>query len=156
MKVILIASNPEADVPSSGYDLYVHFTSAPHIAKTPYCKTVMAVRKFIGVVNAKSFRWNEPAKSVQKVMAVGWPDDVRTVDKDIELIDLNETPYIKGKSPTSGMAATYHFLNRGHEVTWCGFDLSKARRYDMGGVHAWVHERQMQVEMVEKGVVKLV
>jgi len=156
MKILLISSNPDAKVPNEGYDLYVHFTSAPHLDKTPFDKTIMAVRKFIGVVKAGTYRWNEPAKRVKKVISVGWPDDVRSVDPNIELIDLSETPYPVGKSPTSGMAATYHFLNRGHEVHWCGFDLSKVPRFGKGGVHAWYHEYGMQRELIESGRVVLV
>ena len=71
MKILLISSNPDAKVPNEGYDLYVHFTSAVHWGKTPWDKSAIAVRKFIKVERANSFRFKREHKEAKTVYAVG-------------------------------------------------------------------------------------
>lgn len=144
MKVCLIASNPAAKVPTTGYDLYVHFTHVPHWGKTPIDKSIAAVRKFGKVAKAGTFRFLPVLETISTVMAVGWEHDVRTVDKNILIIPLDGVPYT-GKSPTSGFAAMHYYLGRGHNVTLCGFDMRLAPCY----LTTKIHNPDYEVSVIE-------
>lgn len=154
MKVLLISSNPKAKVPNTGFDMYVHFNDAKHWGKTPKDKSIIAVRRMLVAEKAGTFSYLPIHKEAKEVWAIGWKDDVKSIDAEIKYIDLAIVPYKEGKSPTSGMAATYHFLDQGDEVYWCGFDLTKSPRFNGGGVHDWLHEREMQLQLIADGIVK--
>jgi hypothetical protein len=162
VKVLLVANNPNAVVPSLGYDLYVHFNSAIHWGKTPINQSIIAVRKNAENKKHGSFHYTTDGMRkpyyldvpTYKLVAVGWADDVRTVDKNIPIIALECVPfYQKGKSPTSGFAAIHHYLALGEEVTLCGFDLPKASYYETTKLHLLDYETGKINEMVEGGII---
>jgi hypothetical protein len=162
VKVILIANNPEASVPSSGFDLYVHFNSAIHWGKTPEEKSIIGVRVNKEVKKHRSFRHTmdgelKPfvlSQPIEKIVAVGWQQDVQLIDPCIPIIALETVPnYPAGHSATSGFAAIHHYLSLGDKVTLSGFDLSKASYYNKTKLHLPDWEMEKVTEMIEAGIV---
>jgi hypothetical protein len=157
VNVLLVANNPSAEVPSSGYDLYVHFNTIIHWGKTPFEKSIVAVRKNAHNEKMRSFHHNKNGYihvPTNKLIAIGWHDDVRSIDQDIEFINLLVVPnYRKGYSPTSGFTAIYYYLERGDNVTLCGFDLTQAHYYKTTGLHLPDYEISEIEKMVEAGIV---
>lgn len=162
MRVLLIANNPHANVPSEGYDLYVHFNSAIHWGKTPEDKSIVAVRKnsennkhrnfhYTKDVNLKPYYLDIPT---DKIVAVGWTKDIRPLHPEIPIIGVEEVPeYPDGHSATSGYAAIHYYLNRGHEVTVCGFKLSEASYYKTTKLHLPDLEMDMVEAMIGMGII---
>jgi hypothetical protein len=161
MKVLLVANNPSADVPSKGYDLYVHFNSAIHWGKTPIKRSIVAVRKNDEVKKNRSFRYTldkerNPVtltQPIENIVAVGWLTDVQMIDSRIPIIPVDTVPnYPKGNSPTSGFAAIYHYLSLGDDVTLCGFNLKEASYYKTTKLHLPDYEMEEIDKMIERGV----
>jgi hypothetical protein len=162
MRVLLIANNPNADVPSEGYDLYVHFNSAIHWGKTPEEKSIIGVRKnsennkhrdfhYTKDMNLKPYYLNVPT---DKIVAVGWKKDIQDLHPEIPIIDVGEVfDYPEGHSATSGFAAVYHYLNRRHRVTLCGFNLKEASYYAITKLHLPDYEIERLNLMVEEGLI---
>lgn len=158
MKVLLIANNPAAVVPRSGFDLYVHFNIAMHWGKTPIENSLIAVRKAGDVVKACSFRCYPNTLSVSRIVAIGWRRDVEAFFMKYpwerrEIIDVAEAPCPPKQSPTSGWAALHHYLKRGHQVTVCGFDLKSASYYHTTRLHNMDFEINSLTELVNEGKV---
>jgi len=157
VKVLLVANNPNAEPPSSGFDLYVHFNTMIHWGKTPFDKSIVAVRKNSHNAKMRSFHYNKNEYihvPTEKIIAVGWRQDVLSVDPNIPMIALEVVPdYPKGHSPTSGFAAIYHYLELGHEVTLCGFNLKDASYYETTKLHLPDYEINKIEEMVAEGAV---
>jgi hypothetical protein len=162
MKVLLVANNPNAHVPNGGYDLYVHFNNHIHWGKTPEDKSIVAVRKNSETEKHKSFRYTKnsdgsPRTIVlpeEKIVAIGWTSDVRKINADISLMALEEVPdYPKGHSATSGYAAIHYYLNRGHEVFLCGFNLLEASYYKTTKLHLPDFETDMIRLMIAEGLI---
>jgi hypothetical protein len=155
VKVVLIANNPEANVPASGFDLYVHFNRAIHWGKTPADKSLVAVRVNEHNRKHKSFLYTSGGKldvPREKIIAVGWPRGVREIDPDIDFIDLRVVNnYATGHSPTSGFAAIAHYLSLGDKVTLSGFDLTKASYYETTKLHLPDFEIGIIDHMVARG-----
>jgi hypothetical protein len=105
----------------------------------------------------RSFHYNKNEYihvPTHKLIAVGWRQDVLTVDSNIPMIALEVVPdYPKGHSPTSGFAAIYHYIGRGDVVTLCGFNLKEASYYQTTRLHLPDYEIEKINEMVEGGVV---
>lgn len=162
MKVLLVANNPNAHVPNEGYDLYVHFNNHIHWGKTPEDKSIVGVRKNSETDKHKSFRYRKnpdgsPHTVVpgeDKIVAIGWTSDVRKINADIPLMCLEEVPdYPQGHSATSGYAAIYYYLNRGHEVFLCGFNLPEASYYKTTKLHLPDLETDMIESMIAMGTI---
>jgi hypothetical protein len=162
MRVVLIANNPNADVPNDGYDLYVHFNSAIHWGKTPDDKSIVGVRKNSETDKHKSFRYTKNSDGSphavvpgeDKIVAIGWTSDVRKINADIPLMGLEEVPdYPEGHSATSGYAAIHYYLNRGHEVFLCGFKLSEASYHKTTKLHLPDFETDMIDVMIGMGII---
>lgn len=160
MKVLLVANNPAVEPPSEGYDLYVHFNSAIHWGKTPEDKSIIGVRKNSENEKNKNFHHTKDLYlnpyyldvPDDKIVAIGWTKDIRPLHPDIPIIGLEEVPdYPQGHSATSGYAAIYYYLNRGHEVTVCGFDLKKALYYKKTKLHLPDYETEKLMDLVGDG-----
>jgi hypothetical protein len=169
MKTLLVSSNPEATVPSKGYDLYVHFNSAKHFSKTPPDKSILVVRSRNHIVNptivCHAFCLENCYLSVgqcnhecavktipQEIIVVGWKDDLHHENK-LKKIYLDHIDYAEGAEPTSGMAAIDYFLKNGHEVTVCGFDLAVAP-YRRSKIHNITYEIKEVKNMIKKKIIK--
>jgi len=159
MNILLIANNPAAKVPSTGYDLYVHFNPAIHWDSTPHAQSVIAVRKSGDVVKAGSFRCYPNTLKSKQVIAIGWRRDLEAFflkfpNERREIIDVASAPCTPKQSPTSGWAAIHHYLKSGHQVTVCGFDLKVASYYHTTGLHNMDFEIEALEQLVRDGKVK--
>ena len=162
MRVVLIANNPHANVPTEGYDLYVHFNSAIHWGKTPEDQSIIGVRKnsenekqgsfhYTKDLNLKPYYLDVPT---DKIVAVGWTKDIRPLHTDIPIIGLEDVGYYPEKhSATSGYAAIHYYLNKGHEVFLCGFKLSEASYYKTTKLHLPDFETDMIDVMIGMGII---
>jgi hypothetical protein len=162
MRVLLVANNPKANVPSSGYDLYVHFNSAIHWGKTPEDKSIIGVRKnsennkhrnfhYTKDLNLKPYYLDVPD---EKIVAIGWTKDIRPLHPDIPIIGVEEVEdYPVGHSATSGYAALHYYLNRGHQVTLCGFNLPEASYYKITKLHLPDFETGKIQTMIDRGLI---
>lgn len=161
MKVLLIANNPAAIVPATGFDLYVHFNIAIHWGKTPADQSLIAVRKAGDVVKAGSFRCYPNTVSAPRIVAIGWKRDVEAFFQKHpaerrKMIDVAEAPCPPNQAPTSGWAAIHHYLKRKHQVSVCGFDLKVASYYHTTRLHNMDYEIRALAEMVSDGKVERV
>jgi hypothetical protein len=162
MRVLLIANNPNANVPNDGYDFYVHFNSAIHWGKTPEDKSIIGVRKNSENEKHKNFHYTKDVNlkpyyldvPTDKIVAVGWTKDIRPLHPDIPIIGVEEVgDYPKKHSATSGYAAIHYYLNRGHEVYLCGFKLSEASYYKTTKLHLPDFETDMIDVMIGMGII---
>jgi hypothetical protein len=155
MKVLLVANNPAVEPPSEGYDLYVHFNSAIHWGKTPEDKSIVGVRKNSENNKHRNFHYTQACYldiPDDKIVAIGWTKDIRQLDSEIPIIGVEEVPdYPTGHSATSGFAAIYYYLNRGHEVTVCGFNLKEASYYKKTKLHLPDYETEKLMDLVRDG-----
>ena len=162
MRVVLIANNPKAEVPTEGYDLYVHFNSAIHWGKTPEDKSIVGVRKnsennkhqnfhYTKTMDLKPYYLDVPT---DKIVAVGWEKDIATLHPDIPIIDVGLVKdYPIGHSATSGFAAIHYYLMMGYDVTICGFDLKKASYYTITKLHLPDYEMAEIDKMLSDGLI---
>jgi hypothetical protein len=160
MKVLLVANNPAVEPPSEGYDLYVHFNSAIHWGKTPEDKSIVGVRKNSENNKHRNFHYTKDLHlnpyyldvPDDKIVAIGWTKDIRPLHSEIPIIGVEEVPdYPTGHSATSGFAAIYYYLNRGHEVTVCGFNLKEASYYKKTKLHLPDYETEKLMDLVRDG-----
>jgi hypothetical protein len=157
VNVLLVANNPDVNPPSFGFDMYVHFNTMIHWGKTPFDKSIVAVRKNARNAKMRSFHYNKNEYihvPTEKIIAVGWRQDVLNINPNIPMIALESVPdYPRGYSPTSGFAAIYHYVSGGHDVTVCGFDLAKADYYKTTGMHLPDYETGKIEKMIDEGIV---
>ena len=155
MKVCLVANNPHVCHIPDEYDIYVHFNWANNFALTPSKKNVMAMRFNSVAAKTKSMRWHDYCKYAKETIAIGQPVEVRKIDNEIDMIDTTKTPCPEGAEPrpSSGFAAIHYYLKAGHEVTICGFDITKAIYYGSSN-HPLDWEREQIEKMVLSGVIK--
>jgi len=162
MKVCLIASNPNANVPTEGYDLYVHFNSATHFHKTPKDKSIIAVRKAKEIEAARSFRaYPNTTDPTTPIIAIGWRNEVNAFfmkypQSKTEMMPIDGTPYPEGNSPTSGWVAIWYYLLRGYDVTVCGFDLKVAPYYTTTRLHLPDYEIEGLKKLIERKEIQAV
>lgn len=153
MKVVLIANNPKADVPSEGFDLYVHFNHAHHWGKTPLDKSIILIRKTSIIAKNNRFNFGELENFRSKIIVVGWTKDVRNIDANIPLIPVECVPdYPKGHSPSTGFVGIYYYLSRGDDVTLCGFDIRSAKYFSTVKLHKLQLEAETVDEMKNAGI----
>jgi hypothetical protein len=165
MKVLLVSSNPEAQVPNKGYDLYVHFNSSKHFHKTPAKKSIVTVRQRPHIVNPdivchaacelncyKNLGHCEHDCFVktypQDVFIAGWKENLHHYS-DTKRIYLDFIEYPPDSEPTTGWAAINYFINKGNEVTVCGFDL-KVAPYRRSKIHNINYEINELKELVNE------
>lgn len=162
MRVLLIANNPNADVPNDGYDLYVHFNSAIHWGKTPEDKSIIGVRKNSENNKHKNFHYTKDLNLKpyyldvpdDKIVAIGWTKDIRPLHPDIPIIGLEEIDhYPEGHSATSGYAAIHYYLDRGNDVYLCGFNLPEASYYKTTKLHLPDFETDMIEAMIAMRII---
>lgn len=140
--------------------MYVHFNSAIHWGKTPEDKSIVGVRKNSENEKHKNFHHTKDLYlnpyyldvPDDKIVAIGWTKDIRPFHPDIEIMGVEEVPdYPLGHSATSGFAAIYYYLNRGHEVTVCGFNLKEALYYKKTKLHLPDYETEKLMDLVRDG-----
>jgi len=155
MKICLVANNPNVCYIPDDYDVYVHFNWANNFALTPVKKNVMAMRYNKLAQNVKSMRWHDYCQYAKETIAIGIPSLIRKIDRNIKIIDTTTMPSPEGVKPypTSGFAAIHFYLSQGHEVTICGFDITKAIYYHASR-HPLDWEKEQISKMVEEGTIK--
>jgi len=161
MRVVLIANNPHANVPSEGYDLYVHFNSAIHWGKTPDDKSVIIVRINQVVKDKRSFFWTldgngnkvELTARNNQIIACGWREDCMKINATKPRVLCDEIEYPEKQSPTTGFAAMYHYLDCNYDVFLCGFDLASASYYEKTKLHNPDYEIKQIELMIAEGLV---
>lgn len=161
MRVVLIANNPNANVPSEGYDLYVHFNTTIHWGKTPDDKSIVVARVNKAVKDNQSFGWSMtgnkkivkiPARDDQ-ILACGWREDCNAIDPERPALLCDGVEYPNKQSPTTGYVAIHHYLENGHEVYLCGFDLKSAAYYATTKLHNPDFEIDMIDVMIGMGII---
>lgn len=155
MKICIVANNPHVCHIPDEYDLYVHFNWANNFALTPVHKNIMAMRYNNLAKSLKKMKWHDYCDYAKETIAIGVPSLIRKIDSRIGIIDTTETPCPPGSKPypTSGFAAIHFYLKKGHEVTICGFDITKAIYYKRSR-HPLEWERKEIAKMVKEGAIK--
>jgi len=161
MKVLLIANNPKANVPNEGYDLYVHFNSAPFWGVTPINQSIVINRLGDVVRSKKSFMYQAAHNGSivrlsapdEKVWACGNERLCREIEPNRFVCPNVDIDYPKGHSATTGYVAISFFVKRGDKVHLCGFNLKEASYYQTTRLHLPDYEIEKINEMVERGIV---
>jgi hypothetical protein len=156
MKILLIASNPEAQIPDQDFDYYIHFNKGINFNKTPLEKSVMLVRTSPRVDAVNSFYYSAASKKAISVLAMGYYQDIKKIDKNIGYIPIDEIPYPDGYSPTSGWAAIKYLVDFDYEIYVCGFDLKSAWYYGRKSEHFFDYEIEQLDMLIESGVVAVI
>jgi len=130
-KICIVANNPHVCHIPDEYDYYIHFNWANNFALTPVKKNIMAMRYNSLAEQVGRMKWHDYCNYAHRTVAIGIPSMIRKIDTKIEIIDTNSMPHPPGKDPypTSGFAAIHYYLNKGYDVTICGFDIEKAMYY---------------------------
>ena len=153
MKILLIASNPDATIPDDDFDFYVHFNKGINFRKTPPEKSVMFVRTSPRVDEAGSFYYSLASRKIPSVFAMGYLEDIKKVDTEISYIPIDDIPYPEGHNPTSGWAAIQYLLNLKYEIYVCGFDLKSAWYYGRKSGHLFDYEINELENLISNGLV---
>ena len=149
-KICIVANNPRVCNIPDNYDYYVHFNWANNFALTPSKKNIMAMRYNDVAEGLKKMKWHHYCNYAYESIAIGDPLVIRKIDKNISIIDTSESPSPPGKAPypTSGFAAIHFYLQKGYEVTICGFDIEKAIYYHRSG-HPLDWEKDQIANMIK-------
>jgi len=154
-KICIVANNPRVCNIPDKYDYYVHFNWANNFALTPSKKNIMAMRYNDVAEGLKKMKWHHYCNYAHSSIAIGDPEVIRKIDTKIPIIDTTKSPTPPGKPPypTSGFAAIHFYLNKGYDVTICGFDIEKAIYYGKSR-HNLDWEKEEIAKMVKSGIVK--
>ena len=155
MKICLVANNPNICKIPQDYDLYVHFNWANNFALTPPKKNIMAMRYNSLMEKVEKVKWHDYCTYAKQTIAIGIPSLIRKIDQKIEIIDTTIMPSPPGQKPypTSGFAAIHYYLNKGYDVTVCGFDIEKAIYYEKSR-HPLDWEKEQIAKMISDGKIK--
>jgi len=155
MKICLIANNPRVCNVPDEYDLYVHFNWANNFALTPGNKNIMAMRYNDLMKRLQRVKWHDYCNYAQQTIAIGIPTLIRTIDKNVEIIDTTSMPAPPDTEPypTSGFAAIHYYLRKGYDVTVCGFDIEKAIYYKRSR-HPLDWEKEQIANLLSEGKIK--
>jgi len=154
-KICIVANNPHVCHIPDEYDLYVHFNWANNFALTPGKKNIMAMRYNSLAQQVGRMKWHDYCNYAKQTIAIGIPSLIRKIDTKCAIIDTDQTPHPPGSDPypTSGFAAIHYYLNKGYEVTVCGFDITKAIYYHASR-HPLDWEKEQIAKMVSEGIIK--
>ena len=154
-KICIVANNPHVCHIPDGYHYYVHFNWANNFALTPGDKSIMAMRYNSLMETLQKVKWHDYCKYASHTIAIGIHSLIRKFDTKVEIIDTSQTPSPPGQKayPTSGFAAIHYYLNKGYEVTICGFDIEKAIYYKKSR-HPLDCEKTEINKMIKDGKIK--
>jgi hypothetical protein len=155
MKVCIVANNPNVCHIPDEYDVYVHFNWANNFALTPNSKSILAMRYNKIMQELKRVAYHDYSHYAKKIIAIGGVEEIRKIDQEVEIIDTLSSPAPEGQKPfpTSGFAAIHYYLNKGYDVTICGFDIEKALYYGRTR-HPLDWEKEQIAKMISEGTIK--